>query len=317
MPFRRPPADCPTSRRSSTSRFERGVPTGDQRRVDAVARADRQPRHHRAARTASARRPRWSRCDVGAPARSQRPRDLARDAERFGADGRRASICGCSRDGSWFSPLRAGARRLCRQDPGARHRRRPAEAVQGRLHRRRMRTVAPASRRRQRRGRRLHRLPTDNDWRLMTTLWSGRFDAAPDAAAFEWGSSFRFDRRLFEDDVTGSLAWARALAAPACCRRTKRGRSRRRSPTILEQRPRRSGVRRRPRRRRAQLRRAAAGRAARRRRQAAAHRPVAQRAGVARPAAVPAPAHSAAAARASRGVVDALARAGARRPATR
>jgi argininosuccinate lyase len=47
----------------------------------------------------------------------------------------------------------------------------------------------------------------------MTTLWSGRFDAAPDAAAFEWGSSFGFDRRLFEDDVTGSLAWARALRA--------------------------------------------------------------------------------------------------------
>src|SRR3954466_10471494 len=46
----------------------------------------------------------------------------------------------------------------------------------------------------------------------MTTLWSGRFDQAPDAAAFEWGSSFSFDRRLFEDDVTGSLAWARALA---------------------------------------------------------------------------------------------------------
>ena len=46
----------------------------------------------------------------------------------------------------------------------------------------------------------------------MTTLWSGRFDAAPDAAALEWGSSFRFDRRLFEDDVTGSIAWARALS---------------------------------------------------------------------------------------------------------
>ena len=46
----------------------------------------------------------------------------------------------------------------------------------------------------------------------MTTLWSGRFDQAPDAAAFEWGSSFSFDRRLFEDDVTGSLAWARGLA---------------------------------------------------------------------------------------------------------
>jgi argininosuccinate lyase len=46
----------------------------------------------------------------------------------------------------------------------------------------------------------------------MSTLWSGRFDSAPDAAALEWGSSFAFDRRLFEDDVTGSLAWARALA---------------------------------------------------------------------------------------------------------
>jgi argininosuccinate lyase len=45
----------------------------------------------------------------------------------------------------------------------------------------------------------------------MTTLWSGRFDTAPDAAAFEFGASFRFDRRLFEDDVTGSAAWARAL----------------------------------------------------------------------------------------------------------
>jgi argininosuccinate lyase len=46
----------------------------------------------------------------------------------------------------------------------------------------------------------------------MTNLWSGRFDAAPDAAAFEFGASFRFDRRLFEDDVTGSIAWGRALA---------------------------------------------------------------------------------------------------------
>ena len=45
----------------------------------------------------------------------------------------------------------------------------------------------------------------------MTTLWSGRFDAGPDEAAFEFGASFRFDRRLFEDDVPGSAAWARAL----------------------------------------------------------------------------------------------------------
>jgi len=44
-------------------------------------------------------------------------------------------------------------------------------------------------------------------------LWAGRFDAAPDPAAFDFGMSFRFDRRLFEDDVTGSLAWADALVA--------------------------------------------------------------------------------------------------------
>jgi len=48
---------------------------------------------------------------------------------------------------------------------------------------------------------------------MTTTLWSGRFAGAPDAAAFEFGASFRFDRRLFEDDVVGSLAWAEALAA--------------------------------------------------------------------------------------------------------
>src|SRR5579884_3347818 len=45
----------------------------------------------------------------------------------------------------------------------------------------------------------------------MTTLWSGRFDTAPDADTFAFGASFHFDRRLFDDDVTGSLAWARAL----------------------------------------------------------------------------------------------------------
>jgi len=45
------------------------------------------------------------------------------------------------------------------------------------------------------------------------TLWSGRFDTTPDPAAFDFGISFGFDRHLFEDDVTGSLAWAQALAA--------------------------------------------------------------------------------------------------------
>jgi argininosuccinate lyase len=47
----------------------------------------------------------------------------------------------------------------------------------------------------------------------MSHLWSGRFDAPPDAELFEFGRSFPFDCRLFEDDVTGSLAWAEALLA--------------------------------------------------------------------------------------------------------
>ena len=45
------------------------------------------------------------------------------------------------------------------------------------------------------------------------TLWSGRFETAPDPAAFDFGISFGFDRLLFEDDVTGSIAWAEALEA--------------------------------------------------------------------------------------------------------
>jgi argininosuccinate lyase len=44
-------------------------------------------------------------------------------------------------------------------------------------------------------------------------LWSGRFEGEPDPDVFAFGASFRFDRRLFEDDVTGSLAWAEALEA--------------------------------------------------------------------------------------------------------
>jgi argininosuccinate lyase len=46
----------------------------------------------------------------------------------------------------------------------------------------------------------------------MAHLWSGRFAGDPDAELFAFGASFRFDRRLFEDDVRGSLAWAQGLA---------------------------------------------------------------------------------------------------------
>lgn len=45
----------------------------------------------------------------------------------------------------------------------------------------------------------------------MSHLWSGRFESVPDEEVFEFQSSFRFDRRLFEEDVIGSLAWAVAL----------------------------------------------------------------------------------------------------------
>ena len=54
----------------------------------------------------------------------------------------------------------------------------------------------------------------------MAHLWSGRFDGAPDADLFAFGASFRFDRRLFEDDVTGSLAWSEALERAGVISRT-------------------------------------------------------------------------------------------------
>ena len=45
----------------------------------------------------------------------------------------------------------------------------------------------------------------------MAHLWSGRFEGDPDRELLEFGASFSFDRRLFEDDVTGSMAWSEAL----------------------------------------------------------------------------------------------------------
>ena len=42
-------------------------------------------------------------------------------------------------------------------------------------------------------------------------LWSGRFDREPDAEVFAYGRSLSVDRRLIEDDIEGSQAWAEAL----------------------------------------------------------------------------------------------------------
>jgi argininosuccinate lyase len=47
----------------------------------------------------------------------------------------------------------------------------------------------------------------------MSNLWSGRFAGEPDKDVFAFGKSFPFDKRLVEDDITGSLAWAGAIAA--------------------------------------------------------------------------------------------------------
>jgi argininosuccinate lyase len=49
----------------------------------------------------------------------------------------------------------------------------------------------------------------------MPNLWSGRFSDEPDPTAFEFGSSFRFDKRLFEDDVAGSVAYVDGLVRAA------------------------------------------------------------------------------------------------------
>jgi argininosuccinate lyase len=42
-------------------------------------------------------------------------------------------------------------------------------------------------------------------------LWSGRFAGDPDRSVFDFGKSLSVDKRLFEDDVAGSQAWAEAL----------------------------------------------------------------------------------------------------------
>ena len=44
-------------------------------------------------------------------------------------------------------------------------------------------------------------------------LWGGRFEGKTDLGFAEFNNSFRFDRRLFEVDVTASIAYCRALEA--------------------------------------------------------------------------------------------------------
>jgi argininosuccinate lyase len=42
-------------------------------------------------------------------------------------------------------------------------------------------------------------------------LWSGRFAGDPDKSVFDFGKSLAIDKRLLDDDIAGSQAWAEAL----------------------------------------------------------------------------------------------------------
>ena len=43
-------------------------------------------------------------------------------------------------------------------------------------------------------------------------LWGGRFETGPSEVFQRFSWSLHFDRRLFQADITGSQAYARALA---------------------------------------------------------------------------------------------------------
>ncbi len=43
-------------------------------------------------------------------------------------------------------------------------------------------------------------------------LWGGRFDKATDSLLHQFNASLSFDVRLYNEDITGSIAWARGLA---------------------------------------------------------------------------------------------------------
>jgi argininosuccinate lyase len=46
----------------------------------------------------------------------------------------------------------------------------------------------------------------------MSKLWGGRFASETDALVYQFNASIDFDKRLYDQDITGSQAWAKALA---------------------------------------------------------------------------------------------------------
>ena len=65
-------------------------------------------------------------------------------------------------------------------------------------------------------------------------LWGGRFEGKTDPGFAEFNNSFRFDRRLFEADVAGSIAYCQALEGAGVLTAEEGSRLRAALQTILE-----------------------------------------------------------------------------------
>ena len=49
-----------------------------------------------------------------------------------------------------------------------------------------------------------------------STLWGGRFSEATDAFVQRFTASVTFDKRMYRQDIQGSIAHARMLASVGC-----------------------------------------------------------------------------------------------------
>ena len=47
----------------------------------------------------------------------------------------------------------------------------------------------------------------------MSKLWGGRFATETNTLVHQFNASIHFDARLYDEDITGSVAWANGLAA--------------------------------------------------------------------------------------------------------
>jgi argininosuccinate lyase len=55
-------------------------------------------------------------------------------------------------------------------------------------------------------------MSTDKDKQASNQMWGGRFASGPDAIMEEINASIDFDRKLYAQDIDGSLAHATMLA---------------------------------------------------------------------------------------------------------